>query len=202
MPSALTTRCTSSVMSSIWVRRAVCTRIDCMIASRVRSRNGNNIVLAGLFGAGKFLEFAESIHAQPQKERKEGKIAGLKSLVRVEKIFQELGVLLDHLGVAIESGSRLGAQLLDLVADALLGAGDGALNGRVHCADRFVKLLDALFDLPQAAVEGARELLGNIGGVHALAQRLRTEPGILDLQAIFFEDAGGLGIDQGVIGTW
>src|ERR1700756_657991 len=93
-----------------------------------RSGNGNDVVLAGFLGAGEFLQSAEAAAAEAQQERKEGKVAGLESLVRIEKILQELGMLLDDLIVPIESGAGLCAQFFHLVADALFGPGDGALN--------------------------------------------------------------------------
>src|SRR5258708_33167795 len=102
MPSAVTTRWTSCVTSTIWVRRAVRTLIDCIIASRSGSGNGNDIMLTGFLGAGELLQFAEATAAETQQERKERKIAGLQPLVGIEKVFQKLRVQLDNLLVAVE----------------------------------------------------------------------------------------------------
>src|SRR4029077_14732694 len=97
MPSAVTTRCTSCVTSTISVRRVVRTRIDCILASRGISGNGNDVMLAGLLGAGELLEFTQASAAESQQKRKERKITRLESLVGIEQVFQELRVLLDDL---------------------------------------------------------------------------------------------------------
>src|SRR6267378_8555190 len=199
MPSAVTTRWTSCVTSTIWVRRAVRTLIDCIIASRSGSGNGNDVMLAGFLGAGELLQFAEATAAETQQEWKEGKIAGLQPLVGIEKVFQKFRVQLDDLLVAVQRCTCFGAQFLHLVSDALFGARDGALNRGVHSADGLVQAGDALFNLPQTAIKRARELLWHVRGIHAFAKSLRPEPGIFDLQIIFLQDADGLGIDEGVV---
>src|SRR5260221_1378423 len=118
-------RCTSCVTSTIWVRRAVRTRIDCIAASRNVSGYGNDVMLAGFLGAGKLLQLAEAPAAEAQQERKKREIAGLEPFVRIKEVFQEVGMLVDDLFVAVERGTCLGAQFFHLVANPVLGAGDG-----------------------------------------------------------------------------
>src|SRR5258707_8064870 len=184
MPSAVTTRWTSCVTSTIWVRRAVRTLIDCIIASRSGSGNGNDVMLAGFLGAGELLQFAEAAAAETQQERKEGKIAGLQPLVGIEKVFQKFRVQLDDLLVAVERRAGLGAQFLHLVWDALLLAWDGAPNPGVHSADGLVQAGDALFNLPQTAIKRARKVLWHVRGIHAFAKSLWPKRGIFDFQII------------------
>ena len=74
MPSAVTTRCTSCVTSTISVRRVLRTRIDCILASRGISGNGNDVMLAGLLGTGELLEFTQAAAPESQQERKEREI--------------------------------------------------------------------------------------------------------------------------------
>src|SRR5579883_1291668 len=172
MPSAVTTRCTSWVTSNICVRRLVRTRIDCIKASANGSGNGNDVMLPGFLRARQPLEFAQAAGAETQEKWKEGEIAGLQPFVRIEEIFEEKRVGLDDLFVAVERLPGFRAQFFHLVADAPFGAGDRALDRGIHLANRFVQVFDALLDLPKAALERARQLFGDVGGVHLLPQRL------------------------------
>src|SRR5215470_7682532 len=116
-------------------------------------------MLPRIFGAGQLAEFAQAAAAEAHEKWEEGKIAGLESLMRVKEILEKLRMLLDNFVAAIESGARFRAQFFHLVPDALLGARDGALDGRVHFTDGFVQIFDSLFNLTKAAVKRARQLL-------------------------------------------
>ena len=89
--------------------------------------------------------------------------------MRIQQIFQEVRVLLDHFIVPVERLSGLRAQLLHLIADPLFRAGNGALNRGVHFTNGFVQVLDALFNLLQAAVKRPRQFLWDVRAVHFLA---------------------------------
>src|SRR3974377_2125842 len=79
-PRAVTTRCTSSVMSTICVRRLVFTRIACIAALR-ESGDGNNDMTAELSGTGQFLQLIQTAGAPTGKEWKETKIARLQAFL-------------------------------------------------------------------------------------------------------------------------
>ena len=109
-----------------------------------------------LFETDELAQLIQTTVAPTSEEWKKTEIPRLEALLGVEKIFEEFFVLLDDSFVAVERGTRLVAQFLDLVVDTFFGAHDGSLDGGIDLGDGLVQALDALLNVTEIRIKFAR----------------------------------------------